>query len=65
MRALVYPYDENFETFIKYGDFIEEIEIVEVLSPIGWGIKEKIIGENIRVKKVLKMLIGNELKHCY
>ena len=51
MRALVYPYDENFETFIKYGDFIEEIEIVEVLSPIGWGIKEKIIGENIRVKK--------------
>lgn len=50
MRALVYPYDENFETFINYGDFIEGIEIAEVLSPIGWGLQNKTIGENIPIK---------------
>lgn len=50
MRALVYPYDENFEPFIKYGNFVEEIEITEVLSPVGWGLQNKKIGENISIK---------------
>ena len=50
MRALVYPYDESFETFIKYGDFIDEIEITEVLSPVGWGLQDKKVGRNIPIK---------------
>lgn len=50
MRALVYPYDENFEPVIKYGNFVEEIEITEVLSPVGWGLQNKKIGENISIK---------------
>ncbi len=50
MRTLVYPYDENFEPFIKYGNFVEEIEITEVLSPVGWGLQNEKIGENISIK---------------
>lgn len=39
MRTLVYPYDEDFEVVIKYGDFIDTMEISEILSPVGWGLQ--------------------------
>ncbi|MDE6252622.1 MAG: TIGR04066 family peptide maturation system protein [Lachnospiraceae bacterium] len=54
MRALVYPYDENFEVFIRYGRFVNDIKILEILSPIGWGLKEKVVGENLVVKTDVK-----------
>ena len=50
MRTLVYPYDEDFEAVIKYGDFIETMEIREILSPVGWGLQNKKVGENIPIK---------------
>lgn len=50
MRTLVYPYDEDFEVVIKYGDFIDTMEISEILSPVGWGLQNKKVGENIQIK---------------
>lgn len=46
MRALVYPYHEEFAPFIRYGKCIENIKIVETLSPSGWGLQNNaVIGE--------------------
>lgn len=47
MRVLIYPFNEDFEPFIKYGDFMEDMEIVESLSPSGWGVRDKVIAGNV------------------
>lgn len=47
MRVLIYPFNEDFEPFIKYGDFMENMEIVESLSPSGWGLRDKVIAGNV------------------
>lgn len=46
MRALIYPYSEEFEPFMKYGRCMEDIEISETLSPSGWGVNKVFVGEN-------------------
>ena len=41
MRVLIYPFNEDFEPFIKYGMFMGNMEITESLSPSGWGLQDK------------------------
>lgn len=47
MRVLIYPFNEDFEPFIKYGMFMDNMEIVESLSPSGWGLRDKVIAGKI------------------
>lgn len=47
MRVLIYPFNEDFEPFIKYGNFMENMEIVELLSPSGWGLRDKVIAGKV------------------
>lgn len=54
MRVLIYPFNEDFEPFIKYGMYMENMEITESLSPSGWGLKDKIIAGKISNKHNVK-----------
>lgn len=54
MKVLVYPYDEEFEVFIKHKDFLKNIEILELLSPSGWGLQNKVIEKSFIVKTDIK-----------
>lgn len=54
MRVLIYPFNEDFEPFVKYGEFMEDMEITESLSPSGWGLQNKIIAGKIINKHDVK-----------
>ena len=54
MRALIYPYSKEFEPFIKYGKCIDSIEVFETLSPVGWGVQDK-LGEILNKNSVTEV----------
>lgn len=39
MKVFVYPYDEDFEIFLKHKDLLNLV-IKDLLSPAGWGVKD-------------------------
>ena len=41
MKAVVYPYDFEFMSTLKYRSMLKDIEIVYLLSPMGFGISGK------------------------
>lgn len=41
MKAVIYPYDFEFTSTLKYRDLLKDIEIVYLLSPMGFGIAGK------------------------
>ena len=61
MRVLIYPFNEDFEPFIKYGMFMENMEITESLSPRGWGLQDKIIAKKIANKHDIKEVQWNNI----
>ena len=61
MRVLIYPFNEDFEPFIKYGMFMGNMEITESLSPSGWGLQDKVIAEKIVNKHDIKEVLWNNV----
>lgn len=57
MRVFVYPYDEDFEIYLKYKDLINH-EIKDLLSPVGWGVKNP---EDFEIKSDINQIELEEL----
>lgn len=41
LKAVIYPYDFEFISTLKYQSMLKNIEIVYLLSPMGFGISGK------------------------
>lgn len=42
-RILIYPYSKAYEAFVRYQNLLKDKEIVEVVSPRGWGLEDDYI----------------------
>lgn len=48
-NVLIYPFDKEFLPFLERKSLLEDFNVTSVISPIGWGYCEKIVGNNIIV----------------
>lgn len=62
-KVLIYPYDDEVNSIIQHADMLDNIEIVSVVSPNGWGM----VGETLKIngsEVVVKENFEQEIKKC-
>ena len=62
-KILIYPYSKPYETFIRHQGLLDDMLIVEAISPRGWGMEnDSIEFENGEI--TVKCEFSDGLKNC-